>query len=198
MEINYQGKTYRFGDTDTTNYFTELREMVASDMWRPLFQDKPIPYHKVSDVDIEDFMNKYFIRESNREDFVNLFVGELRRRAKVFEPMKSIDEDAYNFALISLAENFCQYRLSFFIALNYFDTFNEWFDEQGFTFIRLEERKTDEPIYFRCDFSKAEFDVDSYFKDSSDELECDIFDAFNVDDLAQEIESIFLKEFGLV
>lgn len=198
MEIVFQGKTYRLGDTDTTNYFTELREMVASDMWQPMLQDKPIPYRKVDDVDIEAFMNKYFICESNREDFVNLFVEELRRRAKVFEPMKSIDEDAYYFALISLAENFCQYRLSFFVARNYFDTFNEWFDKKGFTFIRLEERKTDEPIYFRCDFTKATFDVDLYLKDSTDELECDLFDAFNVDDLAQEIESIFLKEFGLV
>lgn len=198
MEIVFQGKKYRLGDTDTTNYFTELREMVASDMWQPMLQDKPIPYRKVDDVDIETFMNKYFIREVKQEDFVNLFLDELRRRAKVFEPMKSIDEDAYNFALISLAENFCRYRLSFFVARNYFDTFNEWFDAQGFTFIRLEERKTNEPIYFQCDFSKAEFDVDNYFKSNTDELEYDPFDAFNVDDLAQEIESIFLKEFGLV
>lgn len=194
MEIVFQGKTYRFGDTDWTSYFTELREMVAMDMWQPMFQDKPIPYRKVDDVDIEAFMAKYFIREVNRDDLVGMLVEELKRRAKVFEPLRAFDNDAYEFAIIQLAETFCQYRLSFFEARTYCDTFNEWLDK--FTFIRLEDRKTDEPIYFQCDFSKAEFDVDTYLRNERSELFVDVLDAFDKKSLAEEIETMFWREFN--
>ena len=30
MQIEFQNKTYKFGDTDWSNYFTELRQMVAT------------------------------------------------------------------------------------------------------------------------------------------------------------------------
>lgn len=199
MKVEFQGKTYTLRGSD----LTELREMVASDMHRPLWQDKPISYHKVKNYDIEDFMGKYFVREVKREDIVDLCYEELKRRADKFLPLKSFDKDAYKFALIQLSEVFCQYRLSFFIAPTYFDTFNEWLDK--FTFIRLENRRTEENIYFLCDFSKATFDVDMHLQSRADVLIADIRDAFDNDifhpnrgEIAKELENRFLTEFCLL
>ena len=196
MKIEFQGKTYYFRDTDFTNQFAELREMVASDMYLPMQQDRPIPYRKVKNYDVELFMEKYFIREVKRGGIVELCFDELKRRAENFLPLKAFDKDAYEFSLVSLCEAFCKFRLSFFIAPTYFDTYNEWLDK--FTFIRLEDRKADEPIYFLCDFSKATFDVGMYLNSSSDELTSDItLDIDREENIGKELEQMFYKEFGL-
>lgn len=198
MQIEFQNKTYKFGDTDWSNYFTELRQMVASDMYQPYRQDKPIHHSKVTDVDIEDFMNKYFIREVTTDDVVQLCLDELKRKANVFLPIKAIDEDAYYFALERLAETFCELHIHLGIPKGYYESYNYFLDK--YTFIRLENNKTHEYVYFLCDFSKATFDVNMYLFSQNDELEFSPTDfgnwGENGNDFGDKIKEKFYDEMG--
>ena len=201
MKVEFQNKTYWLRNYDYVT-LTQLRGMVASDMYNPMCQDKPISYHKVKNYDVEHFMDKYFVREVKGEDIVEMCYEELKRRAEAFLPLKEFDKDAYKFALTQLSETFCQRRFTFFIAPPYFDTFNEWLEK--FTVIRLEGK--DEMYYFLCDFSEATFDVDSYLQSANDDLSADIGDAFDYDavfhtknaDIAKELKERFLQEFALL
>lgn len=192
MQIEFQNKTYRFADTDWSNYFSELRQMVASDMYQPYRQDSPIPYYKVTDVDIEYFMNKYFIREVTTDDVVQFCLDELKRKANVFLPIKAVDEDAYYFALERLAETFCQLHIHLCIPKGYYETYNYFLDK--FTFIRLEDNKSHEYVYFLCDFSKATFDVGMYSTSQSSEIFFDV--EFVDEDMGDKIKEKFYDEMG--
>ena len=61
MKVEFQNKTYWLRNYDYVT-LTQLRGMVASDMYNPMCQDKPISYHKVKNYDVEHFMDKYFVR----------------------------------------------------------------------------------------------------------------------------------------